>query len=46
MINIKRLKERGEIDYSEINIWELIKLKEHFDIILDGDKKKVTLKTI
>lgn len=46
LINIKRLRERGEVDYSEITTWELIKLKEHFDIIIDGDRRKVFLKTI
>ena len=46
MIDIKKLKKRGEIDYSEVTVQELVMLKEHFDIVLNGDKEKVLLKTI
>ena len=46
MIDIEKLKEGDEISYKDLTFRDMVVLKEFFDLILDGDKKKVQLRTI
>jgi len=40
------LKKERWIDYEDISLEQVIKLKEFFDIQFDGDRRKVFLKEV
>lgn len=40
------LKRKGEINFNEVTMSEMIQLTEFFDIYIDGDRGKVILKEI